>query len=72
MTYQEAADLSGDLRPRLTVPTHYDMFANNSADPRLFAEYMDVKYPDLRYWIGEHGTRVDLAPPSASAETAII
>jgi L-ascorbate metabolism protein UlaG (beta-lactamase superfamily) len=65
MTYQEAVDLAGELRPRLTVPCHYDMFADNSADPSLFADYMDVKYPDLRYWIGGYGERIELAPPLA-------
>jgi L-ascorbate metabolism protein UlaG (beta-lactamase superfamily) len=58
MTYQEAVDLAGDIRPRLTVPGHYDMFTGNSEDPAKFARYMDVKFPDLAYWIGEHGTAV--------------
>lgn len=62
MTYQEAVDLAGELQPRLTVPGHYDMFANNSQDPQPFADYMDVKFPDLRYWIGEHGEAVLLPP----------
>ena len=62
MTYQEAVDLAGALHPRLTVPGHYDMFANNAQDPQPFADYMDVKYPELRYWIGEHGSTVYLAP----------
>jgi len=26
----------------------------------LFAAYMDVKYPDVPYWIGSHGERVIL------------
>lgn len=55
MTYQEAVDLAGAISPRLTVPSHYEMFAMNMEDPKKFAEYMDVKYPDLKYWIGEHG-----------------
>lgn len=58
MTYQEAVDLAGALRPRLVVPAHYEMFAGNSEDPRLFAEYLAVKYPGVRCWVGEHGTRV--------------
>jgi L-ascorbate metabolism protein UlaG (beta-lactamase superfamily) len=48
MTYQEAADLAGALSPKLTIPTHYDMFAMNSLDPRLFIDYMKVKYPRLK------------------------
>lgn len=55
MTYQEAVDLAGSIRPALTVPAHYEMFATNSENPALFADYMDVKYPDLKYWIGKHG-----------------
>ena len=47
MTYQEAADLAGALKPGLTIPAHYDMFAMNSIDPRLFLDYMKVKYPQL-------------------------
>ena len=62
MTYQEAVDLAGELQPGLTVPGHYEMFANNSQDPQPFADYMDVKYPNLRYWIGEHGEKVILQP----------
>ncbi len=69
MTYQEAVDLAGELQPRLTVPSHYDMFAHNSADPKLFADYMDVKYPERRYWIGGYGERVDLPPLDAGDTT---
>lgn len=62
MTYQEAVDLAGQVQPRLTVPGHYEMFANNSEDPQLFASYMRAKFPDLSFWIGEHGDRIVLPP----------
>ena len=65
MTYQEAADLAGALKPRLTVPGHYEMFAANGEDPQLFADYMRVKYPDLAVKVCEHGERV-LASASTS------
>lgn len=65
MTYQEAVDLAGDLRPRLTMPGHYEMFEGNGENPRLFAEYMNVKYPGLDYWIGGHGEAVVLPPRTA-------
>lgn len=65
MTYQEAVDLAGALSPRLTVPGHYDMFADNPGDPAAFAAYMDVKYPDLDYWIGDHGVAVVLGSRGA-------
>jgi len=44
MTFQEAADLAGELRPRLTIPGHWDMFPGNTADPAAFADYLDAKY----------------------------
>jgi L-ascorbate metabolism protein UlaG (beta-lactamase superfamily) len=55
MTYQEAADLAGALQPELTIPSHYEMFAMNSQDPRPFVDYMHVKYPRLRTTLLEHG-----------------
>ncbi|MBN1808637.1 MAG: MBL fold metallo-hydrolase [Planctomycetes bacterium] len=57
MTYQEAADLAGALRPGLTVPAHWDMFAANSEDPALFADYMRAKYPSLSTCVPEYGRR---------------
>ena len=44
MTYQEAADLAGEVGPRIVIPGHWDMFADNSADPKAFADYLNVKY----------------------------
>jgi L-ascorbate metabolism protein UlaG (beta-lactamase superfamily) len=58
MTYQEAVDLVGSLNPKLAVPGHYEMFTDNSENPLLFADYIDVKYPVMKYWIGEHGEMV--------------
>jgi L-ascorbate 6-phosphate lactonase len=57
MTYQEATDLAGSVRPALTIPAHYEMFANNSQDPQAFLDYMAVKYPGLRTQKLQHGTR---------------
>jgi len=45
MTYQEAADLAGELTPKIVLPGHWDMFADNPGDPAAFADYMDAKYP---------------------------
>ncbi len=44
MTYQEAADLAGELRPGLVIPGHWDMFAHNSENPEAFADYIAAKY----------------------------
>ena len=52
MTFQEAADLAGELGPALVIPGHWDMFADNPGDPDAFIDYLDVKYggrvPSLR------------------------
>ncbi len=51
MTYQEAADLAGTLKPGLVIPGHYDMFDFNSADPEAFTEFVKVKYPGQKTMI---------------------
>lgn len=58
MTYQEAADLSGPLKPGLVIPTHYEMFAGNPGDPIGFQSYMQVKYPDVPTHRCQHGVRL--------------
>ncbi len=55
MTFQEAVDLAGAVRPGLAVPTHFDMFAGNSENPERFLDYMGVKYPDIPVWIPRQG-----------------
>ena len=58
MTWQEAVDLAGALRPRLTIPGHYDMMEGNTENPARFAAYLELKYPDRDFWLGPHARRV--------------
>jgi L-ascorbate metabolism protein UlaG (beta-lactamase superfamily) len=58
MTFQEAVDLAGEIRPGLTVPTHFDMFAGNREDPKKFVDYAKAKYPKLSVRICRYGERV--------------
>ena len=58
MTYQEAVDLAGAIKPDITVPGHFEMFEYNMEDPQLFADYIEVKYPGLKYHIPQHGKTV--------------
>ena len=58
MTYQEAVDLAGAIRPKLTIPAHYDMHEGNTEDPKLFVDYFRLKYPDLNTRICQHGESV--------------
>ncbi|MBI1370702.1 MAG: MBL fold metallo-hydrolase [Planctomycetes bacterium] len=60
MTYQEAVDLAGVIEPGLTVPAHYDMFAENLGEPRAFRLYMNTKYPHLKLHVCDYGRCVRL------------
>ncbi|MFZ4395347.1 MAG: MBL fold metallo-hydrolase [Kiritimatiellia bacterium] len=60
MTYQEAADLTGDLHPDVVIPAHYEMFARNSANVQDFTDYVQIKYPRQHVVVPEHGKRVML------------
>lgn len=44
MTFQEAADAAGEVRPRLVIPGHWDLFPGNPGNPAAFADYLDAKY----------------------------
>ncbi|BCN29472.1 MBL fold metallo-hydrolase [Anaeromicropila herbilytica] len=58
MTYQEAVDLVGNLKPRLAVPAHYDMFTVNSENPGNFVDYLNAKYPGIASHVGDYGELV--------------
>jgi len=62
MGFAEAVDLAGAVAPRLAVPGHYEMFGNNSEDPSKFMDYLAVKFPGQKAWLGAHGEFVDLLP----------
>jgi L-ascorbate metabolism protein UlaG (beta-lactamase superfamily) len=57
-TFQEAAELAGDLDVGLAVPSHYDMFIGNQEDPAKFVRFLNAKYPGVRSWVGPAGERV--------------
>ncbi len=61
-TFQEAVDVAGDIGTRFAVPTHYEMFESNSADPQDFVDYLTAKFPGIETWVGEPGTRVTVGP----------
>src|SRR5579872_263684 len=57
-TFQEAAELAGELRPGLAVPAHYDMFIGNQEDPARFVDFLAAKFPGIPAWVGPAGARV--------------
>jgi len=61
-TFQEAVDFCGAVRPRLSVPMHYDMFPGNQECPDRFTDYLTAKYPGMAYWVGRAGERVVAGP----------
>lgn len=65
MTYQEAVDLSGSIRPGAVIPAHYEMFEFNSSNVADFLEYAQVKYPAQQVIVPQHGQRV-IIPATAS------
>lgn len=57
---QECAELSNALKPKLTVPCHYGMFASHGGDPGKFCEIMKVQYPKNNFELMAMGERLIL------------
>jgi L-ascorbate metabolism protein UlaG (beta-lactamase superfamily) len=57
-TFQEAAELAGELGSGLAVPAHYDMFIGNQEDPARFVAFLNAKFPGIASWVGKVGERV--------------
>lgn len=55
LQFWEAADLAAQLKVKLVIPTHYDMFTINTENVERFEYYMDRKYPDIRYIVPQIG-----------------
>lgn len=54
MTYQEAVDLAGAVKPDYVIPGHFDMFEKNSENPFLFIDYLKVKYKTQKSLLFTH------------------
>ncbi len=51
----EAAELAAKIQPKLAIPSHYDMFADNAIEPRQFAAALRVAAPGVEYRELKHG-----------------
>lgn len=57
---EECAKLSASLKPRLTIPCHYGMFASHFGLPGKFMEYMKQLCPENEYLIMTQGEKLEL------------
>ena len=63
MTFQEAAELAGEIKVGLAVPSHYDMFVGNQEDPDKFVRFLRAKFPEVKCWVGAAGEQVVFGAP---------
>ncbi len=56
LSHFEAARLAASIRPKVAIPCHYDMFPDNSVDPRQFRASLTLQAPGVAYQELEHGT----------------
>lgn len=61
LSHWQAAELARRVGPRLAIPCHWDMFADNSCDPRMFAASLTVQGIKEKYCLAEHGRRLVIA-----------
>lgn len=52
---EECARLSQALKPKLTIPCHYGMFASHGGNPGLFMEKMQEHCPENKYLLMMQG-----------------
>lgn len=60
MDEQDCAELSKFLRPKLTIPCHYGMFAAHGGDVGVFMEKMQQVCPENKYYIMALGEGISI------------
>lgn len=55
LSHWQAAQLVKRVDPRLAIPCHWDMFADNSCDPAMFKASLVVQGVGEKYCLAEHG-----------------
>lgn len=55
MSHWEAADIAGKIKPKAAIPCHYDMFPDNSVDPKQFRASLGLRAEGVRYVELVHG-----------------
>jgi L-ascorbate metabolism protein UlaG (beta-lactamase superfamily) len=62
MNVFEAAELAELSAARLTIPMHYDLFADNTEDPAHFKSYTELRHPRANVQVVERWSRLDILP----------
>jgi L-ascorbate 6-phosphate lactonase len=55
LSHWEAAEVCGRIKPKVAIPSHYDMFPDNSIDPKQFRATLGLRAPDVAYKELVHG-----------------
>jgi L-ascorbate 6-phosphate lactonase len=55
LSHFEAAKLAAQVKPKVAIPCHYDMFPDNSVDPGQFRASLRMNAPETSYQQLEHG-----------------
>lgn len=58
MNEEDCARLAAALRPKMTIPCHYGMFASHGGNPGLFIEKMKESCPDLPFTLMAQGEAI--------------
>jgi L-ascorbate 6-phosphate lactonase len=56
LSHWEAAEVAGKIKPRAAIPCHYDMFPDNSVDPKQFCASLKLRAPDVLYQEMQYAT----------------
>lgn len=62
LSHWEAAEVCGRIRPKLAIPCHYDMFPDNSVDPKQFRATLSLRAPGVAYQELVHGQAFVFTP----------
>jgi len=55
MDAEECIRFADAIKPRLTIPCHYGMFASHGGNPGLFHDIISKSYPSLQYLLMTQG-----------------
>lgn len=54
LSHWEAAEVAHWVKPKIAIPCHYDMFPDNSMDPRQFRASLKIRAPEVQYFEMRH------------------